>query len=72
MSQNDLQVRFGLRNVQQVDTLEIRWPRGEIEILKDIQANHVIFGKEGEGITRTMHFQKIVTARNSITGSARD
>ena len=31
---------------------------GEIEILKDIKANHVIFVKEGEGITRTMHFQK--------------
>jgi hypothetical protein len=45
---------------------------GEIEIRKYVNANHIIFVKEGEGITRTMHFHKTVTARNSINGSARD
>jgi hypothetical protein len=43
----------------------------EIEIVKHIKANHVIFVKAGEGISRSIHFQKMVTARNSINGSAR-
>jgi hypothetical protein len=61
---------FGPRNAQKVDTLEICWPSNEIDILKDIKPNQVIFVKEGEGITRTMHFQKMVATRNSINGSA--
>jgi hypothetical protein len=38
----------------------------EIEIPKYVKANHIIFVKAAEGITRTMHSQKMVTARNSI------
>ena len=71
MSQNDLR-GIVAREARRVATLEIRRPSGEIEKLKDTKANHVIFVKEGEGIIRTMHFQKMVTAQNSITGSARD
>jgi predicted Zn-dependent protease len=53
----------------QRDTEEVRpqtLAAGEIEIPKHIRANHVIFVKEGEVITRTMHSQKMVTARHSI------
>jgi hypothetical protein len=57
-SQNDLRVHFGLGTAEKVDILEIRWPSGQIDTLKDIKVNQVVFVKEGEGITRTMQFQK--------------
>jgi enediyne biosynthesis protein E4 len=58
ISQNDLRVHFGLGNAEKVDVLEIRWPSGQIDAIKDIKANQLVFVKEGEGITRTMQFGK--------------
>jgi len=55
-SQNDLRVHFGLGKAEKVDSLEIRWPSGQVDTLKDIKANQVIYVKEGEGISRTMTF----------------
>jgi len=57
-SQNDLRVHFGLGNADKVQLLEIRWPSGQIDQLKNISANQLIFVKEGEGIIRTMRFSK--------------
>jgi len=57
-SQNDLRVHFGLGKAGKVDVLEVRWPSGQVDTLKDITANQVVFVKEGEGITRTMQFEK--------------
>jgi hypothetical protein len=56
VSQSDLRVHFGLGKAQKVELLEIRWPSGQVDTLKDVKANQVIFVKEGEGIVRTMHF----------------
>jgi enediyne biosynthesis protein E4 len=55
-SQNDLRVHFGLGKAEEVDVLEIHWLSGQVDTLKDIKANQVIFVKEGEGVTRTMQF----------------
>jgi enediyne biosynthesis protein E4 len=57
-SQNDLRVHFGLGKAEKVDLLEIRWPSGQIDTLKDVKANQVIYVKEGAGIERTMQFSK--------------
>jgi hypothetical protein len=57
-SQNDLRVHFGLGKAEKVESLQIRWPSGQIDTLKNIQPNQLIFVKEGEGITRTMQFPK--------------
>jgi len=35
-----------------VDLLEIRWPSGQIDSLKNLDANRVYHVKEGEGIAR--------------------
>ena len=56
-SQNDLRVHFGIGKAEKVELLEIRWPSGIMETLKDIKPNQVIFVKEGEGIVRTMAFE---------------
>ena len=56
-SQNDLRVHFGIGKAYKVELLEIRWPSGLVETLKDIKPNQVILVKEGEGIVRTMEFE---------------
>jgi len=55
-SQNDLRVHFGLGNAEKVETLEIRWPSGQVDTLKGIKGNQLIYVKEGEGIVRTTQF----------------
>ena len=57
-SQNDLRVHFGLGKAEKVDLLEIRWPSGQVDTVKDVKANQVVYVKEGEGIARTMQFAK--------------
>lgn len=58
MSQNDLRVHFGLGKAEMVGLLEIHWPSGAVDSLKDVAANQLIFVKEGEGIVRTMRFDR--------------
>jgi len=58
ISQSDLRVHFGLGKADKVDMLEVRWPSGHVDTLKDVKANQLIFVKEGEGISRTMQFTK--------------
>jgi hypothetical protein len=58
ISQNDLRIHFGLGKADKVDVLEIRWPSGLMDTLKDVKANQLIFVKEGQGISRTMQFDK--------------
>jgi hypothetical protein len=36
----------------------VHWPSGQVDTLKDVKPNQVIFVKEGEGITRTQQFPK--------------
>ena len=55
-SQNDLRIHFGLGKAEKVDVLEIRWPSGQVDTLKDIKVNQQIFVKEGAGIIRTLQF----------------
>ena len=56
ISQNDLRIHFGLGKAERVEVLEIHWPSGQVDKLKDIAANQLIFVKEGEGIVRAMRF----------------
>jgi len=57
LSQNDLRVHFGIGKAEKVNLLEIRWPSGQIDTLKDIQPNQVLYVKEGEGIVRSLRFK---------------
>ena len=63
ISQNDLRIHFGLGKAEKVDVLEVHWPSGQVDTLKDLKANQLVFVREGEGITRTVPF-----TRNSNPG----
>ena len=58
-SQNDLRVHFGIGKATKVELLEVKWPSGQVDALKDVAANQLVFVKEGEGIVRVMQFGKI-------------
>jgi hypothetical protein len=58
ISQNDLRVHFGLGKAEKVDVLEIRWPSGQIDTLKDVKPNQLIYVREGEGIVRSVRFDE--------------
>jgi hypothetical protein len=55
-SQSDLRIHFGLGKAQKVDVLEVRWPGGQMETVKDVAANVLVTVKEGLGILRTEKF----------------
>lgn len=48
-SQNDLRVHFGLGKTAKAQTIEVRWPSGAVDTLKDVTAGRVVFIKEGVG-----------------------
>jgi hypothetical protein len=60
-SQNDLRVHFGLGNATKVDVLAVRWPSGQVDTVKDMAANQVLFVKEGEGVVRAERLPGIKT-----------
>jgi enediyne biosynthesis protein E4 len=55
-SQNDLRVHFGIGIADKVELLEIRWPSGQVDTLKDLKANQLYYVTEGRGITRAESF----------------
>jgi hypothetical protein len=46
-SHDDLRVHFGLGEAQQADQLDITWPSGQTEILKNVQGGRIVTVKEG-------------------------
>jgi hypothetical protein len=64
-SQNDLRIHFGVGSAQKVDLLEIRWPSGTVDALKDVTVNQLVYVKEGEGIVRIVPF---TNEKNSAPG----
>ncbi|PYX86255.1 MAG: RNA-binding protein [Acidobacteria bacterium] len=58
ISQNDLRVHFGIGKATTIELLEIRWPSGQIDTIKDIQPNQQIFVQEGKGIIRSLRFDQ--------------
>ena len=63
ISQNDLRVHFGLGKAEKVELLEIRWPSGQTDTLKDIKSNQLLYVKEGEGLVRTVQFESLKKAK---------
>jgi hypothetical protein len=53
-----LRVHFGIGKAEKVELLEIRWPSGAVDTLKDVKPNQMIVVKEGEGIVRSVRFEK--------------
>jgi enediyne biosynthesis protein E4 len=50
LSQNDLRVHFGLGAGEKIDLVEIHWPSGGTETLKDLAADRFYSVLEGKGV----------------------
>ena len=50
LSQNDMRLHFGLAKTAKVDLVEIRWPSGKTELIKDLAADKFYAIKEGSGV----------------------
>jgi len=51
LSQNDPRLHFGLGPDSKMTQVEIRWPNGKIETLRDLPADFIYTMVEGQGIT---------------------
>ncbi len=51
-SHNDLRLHFGLGANTKAEQIEIRWPSGQIELIKEIAANQIVSVKEGVGVVK--------------------
>ena len=50
LSQNDLRVHFGLAKAAKIEKVEIRWPSGRVEELRDLAADRFYSVLEGAGV----------------------
>ncbi len=51
-SQNDFRVHFGLDQAKKVDSVELRWPSGTVDVLKDLDVNKLYVIQEGGKILK--------------------
>ncbi len=48
LSQNDPRLHFGLGDSDMVESIEVKWPSGRIQVLENIEAGQLITLKESE------------------------
>ncbi len=46
-SQNDLRLHFGLDQARVVDLVEVRWPSGQVDAFRNLEANKLYTVEEG-------------------------
>ena len=62
-SASDLRVHFGLGEAKKVDLVEIRWPSGAVDTLKDLDVNRLYVIQEGGKIVKSEAF---ATSRKKV------
>lgn len=56
-SASDLRIHFGLNEAKRIDLVEIRWPSGMVDTLKDLDVNRLYVVEEGGKILKNEAFQ---------------
>ena len=56
LSQSDLRPHFGLEAADKMDRVEVTWPSGQTELLRDVPADLIYTITEGQGITARVPF----------------
>jgi hypothetical protein len=62
-SSSDLRIHFGLNEAKKVDLVEIRWPSGAVDTLKDLDVNHLYVVEEGGKILKN---EALVAAKKKM------
>jgi hypothetical protein len=58
LSASELVLTFGLAQREKADTIEIRWPSGQLDRLSNVPAGQTITVTEGKGITSSRAYEK--------------
>ena len=58
ISQNDPRLHFGLGTETKMNQVEIRWPSGKVEVLRDVPADFIYTIVEGQGIEGKCHCRR--------------
>jgi len=61
-SQNDLRIHFGLDRATKVDQVELHWPSGTKDVLKDLAVNRLYVIEEGGKVLKTVAMGRQVEA----------
>jgi hypothetical protein len=64
LSQNDLRLHFGVGAATRIDQVDVRWPTGKVESLRDVAADKIYTIVEGQGIQDSIGFSE---AGNALT-----
>jgi len=59
ISQSDLRLHFGLGKENRIEKIQIRWPNGKTEELKDLAADAIYTVVEGSGIKETVQLPPV-------------
>jgi enediyne biosynthesis protein E4 len=57
LSQSDLRLHFGLEKRSKIDLIEISWPSGVVDRIKDARVNRILTIKEGQGVIAQSPFK---------------
>jgi enediyne biosynthesis protein E4 len=49
ISQSDLRLHFGLEKRTKIDSIQVRWPSGNVDKITNVGVNRIITIKEGQG-----------------------
>lgn len=55
-SSSDLRIHFGLGDAKKVDMVEIRWPSGTVDSLKDLEVDRLYVIEEGGKVLKRLEF----------------
>ena len=58
LSQNDPRLHFGLAQNAKINSIEVLWPSGKSETLKDLAADRIYTIEEGRGVRESIEFTK--------------
>jgi enediyne biosynthesis protein E4 len=69
LSSSDLRVHFGLGTATTIDRLEVRWPSGHSDVVRDAPVDRILVVKEGQGLTENKPFRVTGGAFGSKPGT---
>ena len=65
-SQNDFRLHFGLGRAATAELVELAWPSGLKESVRDLPANHLFIVEEGKGLVSRQQFKPRTQPRTKI------
>jgi hypothetical protein len=63
LGQNDLRVHVGLGESARIDRIDVRWPAGRTETIREVTVNQIVTITEGKGITQRSPFSGDVRSK---------